>query len=563
MSTHAEKIQQKDNQSVNTATARQQNTNTSFFQFTDNRPEAVTQCKYQDMADNSPQVAQLKSLQAMADNYSFQQPPIQRKDSPEPSRRENNTGLPDKLKTGIENLSGYSMDDVNVHYNSSKPAQLQAHAYTQGTDIHVAPGQEQNLPHEAWHVVQQKQGRVKPTLQMKGKVNINDDKGLEKEADVMGVKATQMKAEPQAQEIKKSSLQPRTGSFEAIQGKFQSESNAVIQSEQVMQFNGAITTDVMSQPHTIMGVESAGDLKTADELIKTDEGTTELERQVKTLMACAEKAKEDFKELITNVLEQVKGTVNADKGFTHVTKSTEGAIDKAKGRMTGKTTAQLTDVLRGGIICPTVEAMQEVEDKLKEKANNAYKEITSDSIGGATQWKSGLEKVPGQKTAGDLVGYGDVKYIMPIIHYGPATESQPATESENGEKKRPIEFWMYAEIQVMTIGMKDKKDKGGHSFYDVTRDAVEQADGSIIIRSTASSKKGAEELLKHQDLLEKGLNPPVLASVVDKFNALIGAEEITLTAREYSELEFAGELVYRKERLQSNLLKQLKQPKKM
>jgi hypothetical protein len=37
----------------------------------------------------------------------------------------NNTGLPDNLKSGIENLSGFSMDDVKVHYNSEKPAQLQ------------------------------------------------------------------------------------------------------------------------------------------------------------------------------------------------------------------------------------------------------------------------------------------------------------------------------------------------------------------------------------------------------------------------------------------------------
>jgi|GEM_PF-6626855 len=102
-------------------------------------------------------------------------------------RVENNTGLPDNLKAGIENLSGYSMDDVNVHYNSSKPAELQAHAYAQGTDIHVAPGQERHLPHEAWHVVQQKQGRVKPTMQLK--VKVNDDASLEKEADVMGGKA--------------------------------------------------------------------------------------------------------------------------------------------------------------------------------------------------------------------------------------------------------------------------------------------------------------------------------------------------------------------------------------
>lgn len=104
-------------------------------------------------------------------------------------RVENNTGLPDQLKSGVENLSGYSLDDVNVHYNSAKPAQLNAHAYAQGTDIHIGPGQEQHLPHEAWHVVQQKQGRVRPTKQLKGKVNINDDSGLEKEADVMGAKA--------------------------------------------------------------------------------------------------------------------------------------------------------------------------------------------------------------------------------------------------------------------------------------------------------------------------------------------------------------------------------------
>ena len=72
----------------------------------------------------------------------------------------NKTGLPDRLKTGIETLSGLGMDDVRVHYNSPRPMQIQALAYTQGTDIHVAPGQQRHLPHEAWHVAQQKQGRA-------------------------------------------------------------------------------------------------------------------------------------------------------------------------------------------------------------------------------------------------------------------------------------------------------------------------------------------------------------------------------------------------------------------
>lgn len=104
------------------------------------------------------------------------------------SPAQNSTGLPDRLKAGVESLSGLSLDDVKVHYNSPEPARMQALAYTRGADIHVAPGQEAHLPHEAWHVVQQKQGRVRPTLQAKGS-SINDDRGLEREADLMGVRA--------------------------------------------------------------------------------------------------------------------------------------------------------------------------------------------------------------------------------------------------------------------------------------------------------------------------------------------------------------------------------------
>lgn len=108
----------------------------------------------------------------------------------QPTPPSNRTGLPDQLKSGIESLSGLSLDAVRVHYNSDKPAQLQAHAYAQGSEIHLGAGQERHLPHEAWHVVQQAQGRVRPTLQMKAGV-VNDDPSLEKEADMMGEKAVQ------------------------------------------------------------------------------------------------------------------------------------------------------------------------------------------------------------------------------------------------------------------------------------------------------------------------------------------------------------------------------------
>jgi hypothetical protein len=203
--------------------------------FVDNRPEAVAQRRLQEMMDNSPQAVKGRALQAMMNNsaqaregralqammnnssrarevQAFQRmansgaranPPLQRVEDDEPLQakaatehavqletaaevpKPNNTGLPDNLKSGIESLSGMSMDHVKVHYNSSQPTQLNALAYAQGSDIHVAPGQETHLPHEAWHVVQQAQGRVRPTMQLAG-ADVNEDRGLEAEADRMG-----------------------------------------------------------------------------------------------------------------------------------------------------------------------------------------------------------------------------------------------------------------------------------------------------------------------------------------------------------------------------------------
>jgi hypothetical protein len=97
-------------------------------------------------------------------------------------------GLPDDLRAGIESLSGLDLSDVRVHANSEKPAQLNAAAYAHGDNIYLAPGQERHLPHEAWHVVQQKQGRVMPTLRIDD-VDVSDDQALEREADAMGAKA--------------------------------------------------------------------------------------------------------------------------------------------------------------------------------------------------------------------------------------------------------------------------------------------------------------------------------------------------------------------------------------
>jgi hypothetical protein len=108
--------------------------------------------------------------------------------------RPNQTGMPNRLKAGVESLSGMDMSAVRVHRNSDKPAQLSALAYARGNEIHLGPGQEQHLPHEAWHVVQQRQGRVRETVQKAG-VWLNDEVQLEREADLMGGKAALQGAE--------------------------------------------------------------------------------------------------------------------------------------------------------------------------------------------------------------------------------------------------------------------------------------------------------------------------------------------------------------------------------
>ena len=181
MFSKAVKTEKSKSQAGTTRDSDKQNPGKSNTRLTADSPDAASLAAYQAMACNSPQAGQIAQMQAMANGFSAAQA--------EP-KKENNTGLPDTLKTGIENLSGLSMDDVRVHYNSDKPAQLQALAYAQGTEIHVAPGQERHLPHEAWHVVQQMQGWVQPTMQLRGGVQVNDDAGLEKEADVMGGKAS-------------------------------------------------------------------------------------------------------------------------------------------------------------------------------------------------------------------------------------------------------------------------------------------------------------------------------------------------------------------------------------
>lgn len=103
--------------------------------------------------------------------------------------------LPEPVQAKMERSFGADFSAVRVH-EGNHASEVGALAYAQGTDIHFAPGQYQPgtthgqelLGHELAHVIQQSQGRVQATEQMKG-MAVNGDPALEREADIMGARA--------------------------------------------------------------------------------------------------------------------------------------------------------------------------------------------------------------------------------------------------------------------------------------------------------------------------------------------------------------------------------------
>jgi hypothetical protein len=125
--------------------------------------------------------------------------------APHQNLAECETGVPESLRLAMEYLSGLDLSDVRVHYNSASPARFLALAYAYGNHIHLGPGQEHLLAHELWHVVQQKQGHVRPTAYASGR-EINDDPRLEQEATLMGAAALRLLA---CYDVSRVNAQPR------------------------------------------------------------------------------------------------------------------------------------------------------------------------------------------------------------------------------------------------------------------------------------------------------------------------------------------------------------------
>ena len=112
--------------------------------------------------------------------------------------------MPEDVQAKMEGAFGADFSAVRIH-EGPRASAMGALAFTQGSEIHFAPGQYQPgsqrgqelLGHELTHVVQQSQGRVGATTQAKG-VAVNDDAGLEREADEMGARAARDESSPQA-----------------------------------------------------------------------------------------------------------------------------------------------------------------------------------------------------------------------------------------------------------------------------------------------------------------------------------------------------------------------------
>lgn len=122
-------------------------------------------------------------------------------------RAENNTGMPDEVKGKMESAIGADFSDVRMHTDSSSATNVGALAYTQGSDVHFAPGQfkpdttsgQELIGHELTHVVQQREGRVQANTSVGG-MPVNDSPKLEGEADALGKKAAQMKVVQRAED---------------------------------------------------------------------------------------------------------------------------------------------------------------------------------------------------------------------------------------------------------------------------------------------------------------------------------------------------------------------------
>ena len=112
---------------------------------------------------------------------------------------DNQSGLTDHVRQGMEEAIGGDFSSVQFVTDSQKAVDVGALAFTQGKTVEFAPGQFKPdttaglelIGHELTHVDQQDKGHVEPTLEIGG-MPVNDDKSKEAEADDKGREAARL-----------------------------------------------------------------------------------------------------------------------------------------------------------------------------------------------------------------------------------------------------------------------------------------------------------------------------------------------------------------------------------
>ena len=185
-----QQLLQKKSTSINTATLDNQFEGRGF---------AVQNKSENEQTDLNTQLKQAKRFgHSISQMKSESAQPSKQNQTNQNSSSGSRGSMPAPVRSKMENSFGTNFGDVGIHTDSHQAKSMGALAFTQGNNVHFAPGQynpqsssgQALLGHELTHVVQQRAGRVAVPHQSKG-APINADHSLETEADQIGAKAAQ------------------------------------------------------------------------------------------------------------------------------------------------------------------------------------------------------------------------------------------------------------------------------------------------------------------------------------------------------------------------------------
>lgn len=168
--------------------------NNSTMQFVDKNMEANVLGKFSQIANNSPQELQMAAVGKLLNSGT--KASKMKKEDPLLGKLQliqkmgNHTGIAAQLNSNIVNPSGFTENTEKVHFNSNNPTNLGAHSYALDTDNNFASGQDKQLPHEAWKVVQQKQSLPSSALQNMAEIRPNANINLKRKIGLKGKVST-------------------------------------------------------------------------------------------------------------------------------------------------------------------------------------------------------------------------------------------------------------------------------------------------------------------------------------------------------------------------------------